>query len=461
MKAFKVLIPFLAVGLLVACDKQAPKNGASTPKGNPAPVAEGTGDWGGGNGIDNKVIEKYAMDITTLPEFKEIIEPIGQHLIDIQDEDQKSNPEYSPTPNLFKTFARARTWIFAPVELEVVEKKRLGIEFSKDPVDQLAIQSDLEVWVDSRKYEHMTKEDRAGLLLHELMMVNYRLRFLDLDKMCLLLRNCGNFSMKELFEKHPELAKKYAPEPQRELNRDDYQYIRGATAYLLTKHKEIKTEKDITWFSKAFNFDSRMTVDDADDMLDIPYAITSNDTENMVMNLSTGRYFCDFTKDGKNGKVCRISGSLEKTKFSLTRFDRKNGKTSSLSLLMANAEADYSGVGTERCPSGSGYCVSMAITEDWTQLPPLKIGSRLIAGAVYIKVAENDEKPTSKTIDTIVLRNVVVAFEEAQQNSRSLTLVQAEEGHDFSMSMSQGSTVRPISIDDDYEDTWFLYVPKN
>ena len=40
------------------------------------PTTEGTGDVGGGNGIDGRVLESYRIDVTELEAYKKVLLPI-------------------------------------------------------------------------------------------------------------------------------------------------------------------------------------------------------------------------------------------------------------------------------------------------------------------------------------------------------------------------------------------------
>lgn len=488
MKAFKALIPFLAVGLLVACNKQATKNGISSPNGNPAPVAEGTGDWGGGNGIDNKVIERYAVDITTLPEFKEIIEPIGEHIRNIPSDEPEEKSKKSE--NMYKIIASARTWIFAPVSLEVIEKKRIGADFSKDPIDQLALQSDKEVWVDLNRYNKMSKDEKAALLMHELVMIHYRLRFLTMQEMCLITRSCEGMDGFENIEKNfPEIAAKMKPEPSRKLEKSDYEFIRGATVYLLAKYTELKNESDMRWFSRTYNFDKRMYADmSSDGEFDdsVQYNITEKSIQGMLEQMPYETYFCNYSADGKAQEKCRLNLTLEKetqkrkvliatpegktseveinfeiNKVIVTKFSRLTGATQK--QFITQNQWQQAGNGAWACPSGKGMCIKYTLIEykSSDEMKALKTGSKIEIADLFLSLSTGSDNETSIKVDSVIQRTAILSSEEPLSGNtyRKLVLIPASAEYDHSKVISVSEISKQPFSERAIEPSWVMIAP--
>jgi hypothetical protein len=113
---------------------------------------------GGGNGINGKPIESYAQDITSLPEYKQYIQPILAKL----------DTKIPALANDMRYLERNKNAYFVPVELLKMPEWIIGVYFE---TDQLALQTESELWVDSILYNRMrNQKDKATLLLHEMVM---------------------------------------------------------------------------------------------------------------------------------------------------------------------------------------------------------------------------------------------------------------------------------------------------
>lgn len=118
----------------------------------------GTDSTGGGNGINGKPLESYAVSVEANADYKTHIAPIIAQVV-------KKFPRFASD---LIHIANDRRWYLVPVELDKIPYERIGVSFA---VDQLALQSRAAVWIDDGLFKKMPDgEDRARLLLHELVM---------------------------------------------------------------------------------------------------------------------------------------------------------------------------------------------------------------------------------------------------------------------------------------------------
>ncbi len=163
-----------------------PKNGSDGGRAGPPtasqPPVQGTSDQGGGgNLIDGKPIDFYIQDITSWPEYKKYIEPIDKRFSAI------AFPHNDTS--ILKHLAKTKTWYLLPIEKEQLPKEKIGTSFGSI---QGATQTRKEIFifepqipmdeVDGKRIRN--KEKVAQLLLHELIMAFYRLRFEPANYFC-------------------------------------------------------------------------------------------------------------------------------------------------------------------------------------------------------------------------------------------------------------------------------------
>ena len=74
---------------------------------------------------------------------------------------------YPPFAADFAHLLLERRWYFMPGELNKIPVERIGVSF---PVDQIALQSLGEIWVNDKLFAAMEFQDRELLIVHELVM---------------------------------------------------------------------------------------------------------------------------------------------------------------------------------------------------------------------------------------------------------------------------------------------------
>jgi hypothetical protein len=166
-KLFPSLLAFTL--LLAACTPagKSPGSGGGAGPGAPTgtapgapgiPDAQGTFSGGGGNGINGRAIETYSVDIESLPEYKRVILPILRKMA-------AGRPDVLVT---YLTWAvKNKAWYFVPVELEKLPKEKIQLSFQSD---QLARHLENEVFIYAPAYSDRTINERAALLMHEMVM---------------------------------------------------------------------------------------------------------------------------------------------------------------------------------------------------------------------------------------------------------------------------------------------------
>lgn len=132
---------------------QAPQSPAQGPF-----AGNGTFTSGGGNGINGRAVETYQVNIETLPEYKHHILPILRRMS-------------QGRPDVFIVYldwaVRQKAWYFVPVELAGLPRERIQLAFQSD---QLALHAETEIFIHEPSYRARSSEERAALLLHEMVM---------------------------------------------------------------------------------------------------------------------------------------------------------------------------------------------------------------------------------------------------------------------------------------------------
>ncbi|MBO9666056.1 MAG: hypothetical protein J7501_04525 [Bdellovibrio sp.] len=177
----------------------------------------GTGDGGGGgNGVNGKVYEAYIVDPSTLKAYNDFVAPILQ--------------------KLELTFMyKAKTWYIAPHKFKPLSKDVLGLAFTADETEQLAVQTSREIWINSEAFEKMSGEEQGKLILHEILMSTYFLKFKNSREWCeVFVKMGGTFDGRRDCTEMSDLP---AIEPESPLQENDYANIRGMTGWIWENYK--------------------------------------------------------------------------------------------------------------------------------------------------------------------------------------------------------------------------------
>lgn len=223
MKSNMILLPLLAVTFLSACQKneQAPKVPAVAGRN----TMQGPSDGGGGDTCNGKMIESYKVDVTELAEFKEFIQPILEKTL-LQTNDKKNESPFLLTPKL-------KNWYLIDCKLQDIPKERKGLYLE---TYQTAIHTSREIFIDASSYNQMVKEEKAKLILHEMVMSYYLMKYLSLEELCKVANTCSGDFLKV------SNWKLFRPEIYHPLNEEDHQKIRNVTAWLWSERTSLSPE---------------------------------------------------------------------------------------------------------------------------------------------------------------------------------------------------------------------------
>ena len=212
----------------------------------PVAQARGTGDSGGGNGVEGRPLEAYTVDVTSTPEWQDHVAPIERHL--------RSIPS-STTDIAFglESAAKGPTWYMVPVPLAKLPRKVVGAGVGSQHLQQLALNFDTEIWLDQKLYEASAPKDRATLLIHEAVMSFYRLKFFSQYEMCLRYQSrtfCDQY--KRMYDQLDGTATVV----KRKMTGKDHENVRALTNYLVTKGTTT-TELELWAMFDRYEFDRR------------------------------------------------------------------------------------------------------------------------------------------------------------------------------------------------------------
>jgi hypothetical protein len=215
--------------------------------------ADGTSDSGGGNGTENKVYESYIVDPSSLDAYKQYIIPLIQN-IRAQETDRRG-ADRTVNATGIANLLRYKTWYIAPVELGTISKDVLGVSFSKDQTQQLAIQTNKAVWINSGTFAKMDPKDQANLVIHEFVMSIYFIKYKSFTEVCRIGQSsgpqtvdCGSLS--QFDEIYPAKAPKA-------LDASDYDNIRRMTSFFIL-HGSTATLEEINRAFEDNEFDPRL-----------------------------------------------------------------------------------------------------------------------------------------------------------------------------------------------------------
>lgn len=205
----------------------------------------GTSDSGGANGVNKKAFESFIRSPLDLPAFRLHLVPIFENL-------GKGEPGERLT---FESFAFLKPWYFAPVDLEQIENEALGVTFIKKKTDQIALQTGTEVWFDSRKIDPNSKTKAAAdIILHEIVMTMYLLKFVPSSEFCKTIAVYGGESCGPDVQ---QLDRLLPPEKPRKLIKTDYENIRFVTNWLKTAASTSISKEQVLTVLRGRGFDQR------------------------------------------------------------------------------------------------------------------------------------------------------------------------------------------------------------
>lgn len=164
MNTLKTLFIFLILSSLIACqgtEKETIRE-VIREQGNQNEAQGGADTGGGGNGVNGKPLEAYAVNMKSTASFAQMVLPIILKV-------QEAHPRFASD---MVHIAINRKWYFVPVDLNKLPAHAIGVSFGDKDLQQMALQNLSAVWVDSKLFnaKEMSEENRAQLVLHEILM---------------------------------------------------------------------------------------------------------------------------------------------------------------------------------------------------------------------------------------------------------------------------------------------------
>lgn len=216
---------------------------------------DGPGHGGGGNGTNGRLYESFAVQIADLPAYKNIAEKVLLRLFD----------ETKGEKAVLNKHVKIKTWYLVPKHLKPIDKEIIGVSQNDAATEQLAFQTEKEIWIDQIYFSQMSESDQATLIVHEMMMLYYGLKSKDLNslgQMGIMSKddsvNCEMFKVYDSY---------FPAQNVQSLDKNDYQNIRTVTNYFMSnfenadlainnfKQKMIQNGFDRRLFSPASNLE--------------------------------------------------------------------------------------------------------------------------------------------------------------------------------------------------------------
>lgn len=210
-------------------------------------MARGTSDSGGCNGVQNKCFDSYIVNLENLPAYKNVVEPLFKNL--------KSKSGHSLTD-----VRKLKPWYIAPVRLAKLNKDALGVSFIDSEIQQLVLQSIRAVWIDQDIFDSMSEQDQGELILHEIVMSLYFMRYMSFTEFCNYSKVffAANDDKNNDCENVPKIfAELMKPEPWHPLTAEDNERIRFATSWLVQNATVPNEEINFIRVLELLKFDSR------------------------------------------------------------------------------------------------------------------------------------------------------------------------------------------------------------
>ncbi|MCK6598673.1 MAG: hypothetical protein L6Q37_09945 [Bdellovibrionaceae bacterium] len=234
--------------------------------------AEGTGSLGGGgNGDQTGVFESSIKAVTSLAAYPKYIKPVLDRfdfLMNQLNSEKRKEESFSYSTFLIKW----KLWYFTKSNLNMIDKKTLGVVFLSDTPYQIAINTPREIWINRDFFFDLLGRDlktgiidpelqlrkQADLIIHEIVMNLYFLRYQSFYEICKLSEELGfqNADKKNLSCEQLKELKIFKQKEEMVLTEEDYQRIRRVTDFFINDMQAATSEQ---LYSKLINngFDKR------------------------------------------------------------------------------------------------------------------------------------------------------------------------------------------------------------
>lgn len=237
--------------LLISCQGNKQAGGG----GQPPVVATnehtgGTDSTGGGNGLKGRPLDSYIeRNIEAKPYYTNYVLPLMKTLA-------TSYPRLAAD---FYHITHQRDWYFMPTELEEISRNILG---TYGKTDQLALQDLNKIWIDSNKFDAMSEQDQATLVIHEIMMGVRLMKFKHKQDQCIAKSALAIFSESptKSYNDLKKACRKTYPmitgiqKEKFDLNSNDYDLIRKLVSLLDRENPDVEEVKDLIETSNYRNY---------------------------------------------------------------------------------------------------------------------------------------------------------------------------------------------------------------
>lgn len=142
----------------------------STVSGHSSATTSGPIDSGGENLINGVPLESYRVDVTKLDEFKIVKQALHYASVAYKHD--------------FTDFAKMKNWYFVPVSLADLSNRSVGIDLKNGTTQTIALQGRDEIWIDDNLYKKQSTEEKAKIILHEVVRTMNGMKYLSVKELC-------------------------------------------------------------------------------------------------------------------------------------------------------------------------------------------------------------------------------------------------------------------------------------
>lgn len=306
----------------------------------------GTADFGGGgNGSQNKVYESNIKPLIKLSIYNKYIKPRLEKfdilMAQLGQSEEKNNFSYS------QFLIRMKSWYFTEDTLKSIDKETLGIIFNEDKTQQIALNKKKEIWIDNKIFSNMQEQHQADLIMHEIVMNLYFLKFYSFYDICNIGKEMGLYDEKEennLSCEQIKNIKYFQAKQSMVLQEDDYQNIRRVTSWFI--NDLLNASADDLFNKLRYNdFDKRL-ITKSNSKKEI--RISGREIENLLLKLHHTDNFPDTCKSSITNEDKNCSITIQKTSnsygpdFNKLEFQIQEGnKVNKISFNISNRNSIF------------------------------------------------------------------------------------------------------------------------
>lgn len=215
---------------------------------NQGPVqTQGPSDGGGGDICKKRPIEDFRIELADLEEYQRFVLPILRRASPQKNSiftNEDNNTVLAPSIYAAVT----KSWYLMDCDIETVSQEKKGLPIKSI---QAAFHIGREIFISKKDYEPMQIDKKAYLLLHEIVMGYYLMKYMSLNEICQITEGCKEKDIRNNW-------KVFAPLKYQTLNGSDHQAIRAMTNWLWENQNFLTPE----------NFNQQLKINDFDHRFD-------------------------------------------------------------------------------------------------------------------------------------------------------------------------------------------------